>query len=133
VQTFEDGPNGGKLLKTCYEVACSSTSKRKVGAVLVKKNKIISVATNLETKSHPEQAKWASRAGKPNNIYLHAEIACLIKAKDGADTIIVCRVDKYGHLRMSKPCPICSMALEYAGVKNIVYSTHNGFEGIENV
>ena len=39
--------------------AKSSPSKKQVGALLLNKNKVIASATNLETKSHPIQAKFA--------------------------------------------------------------------------
>ena len=109
------------------ETAQSSSSKKKVGAVLMCKNKIVTTATNLESKSHPLQASFALRAGLPEKIYLHAEIAALIKCRDEVDTIIVARVNNQNKLRMSKPCPICSLALSEAGITHIHYTTNQGF------
>ena len=109
------------------ETAKSSPSKKKVGAVLLKKNKIISTAVNLEAKSHPLQAKFAERAGLWQKIYLHSEIHALIKARETADTIVVARINPQNKLRNSCPCKICSLALEESGVKNIYYSTDDGF------
>lgn len=115
------------LLDLAIETAMSSPSRRKVGAVLLKKTKIITTAVNLEKKSHPIQAKFAKRVGLAPKVFLHAEVHSLIKARDDADTIIVARVDKHGKLRNSRPCPICSLALEESGVNNVYYSTDDGF------
>jgi tRNA(Arg) A34 adenosine deaminase TadA len=115
------------FLNLSIETAKSSPSRHKIGAVLLKKSKVIATAVNLETKSHPWQAKLAKRVGLCEKIFLHAEISALIKAKEDVDTIIVARVNKQNKLRMAKPCPICSLALEQAGVSNIYYTTPEGF------
>ena len=107
--------------------AKSSPSKKQVGALLLNKNKVIVSATNLETKSHPLQAKFAERVGLKEKIYLHAEIAALVKCRDEVDTIIVARVNPQGKLRMARPCPICELALKEAGITNIHYTTNHGF------
>jgi tRNA(Arg) A34 adenosine deaminase TadA len=115
------------FLHLAVETAKSSPSRRRVGAVLIRKSKLVSTAVNLEQKSHPLQAKLAEKVGLGEKIYLHSEIHALIKAKEDADTIIVARVNTQDKLRMAKPCPICSLALEQSGVKNIYYSTNEGF------
>lgn len=115
------------FLQLAIETAKSSPSRRKIGAVLLKKTKVVATAVNLEKKSHPLQAKLAKRVGLLEKIYLHSEIHALIKAKDDADTIVVARVNNQGKLRNSAPCPICSLALEEAGVTNIYYTTNEGF------
>jgi cytidine deaminase len=115
------------ILQLAIETAKSSPSKKKVGAVLLKKSKVIAAAVNLEKKSHPFQAKLAQKVGLCEKIYLHAEISSLIKAREDADTIVVARVNNQGKLRNSCPCKICSLALEEYGVENIYYTTNDGF------
>lgn len=115
------------FLQLAIDTAKSSPSKKRVGAVLLKKNKVIATAVNLERKSHPLQAKFAKRVGLWQKIYLHSEIHALIKAREDADTIVVARVNPQNKLRNAKPCPICALALEEAGVNNIYYSTDVGF------
>ncbi len=115
------------FLQLAIETAKSSPSKKKVGSVLLKKNKVIATAVNLEKKSHPLQAKFARRVGMHERIFLHSEIHSLIKAREDADTIIVARVNPQNKLRMAAPCACCALALEEAGVKNIWYSTDDGF------
>lgn len=109
------------------ETAKASPSKKKVGAVLLNKNKVIVTAANLEKKSHPIQAKFAERVGLCEKIYLHAEIAALVKCREECDTIVVARVNPQGKLRMARPCPICSLALQEAGISKIHYTTNQGF------
>lgn len=109
------------------EVAKSSPSKKKVGSVLLYKNRVVATATNLDKKTHPLQARLAERVGLHQKIYLHSEIAALVKCREECDTIIVARVNSQNKLRNAKPCPICSLALKEAGVSKVYYSTNEGF------
>ena len=109
------------------EIAKCSPSKKRVGAILLNKSKVVVTATNLESKSHPLQAKFAERVGLHEKIYLHAEIAALVKCREECDTIVVARVNPQNKLRMAKPCPICSLALEESGVDKVHYTTDEGF------
>ena len=117
-------------LKMAVEVAEMSPSRKKVGAVLYNsKRRVITTAVNNDYKSHPRQAWWAQRVGLSEKIYLHAEMACLIKAREDADTIVVVRLGGYDgkSLRQSRPCKICEPALRYAGIKHVYYSVTNKF------
>lgn len=124
------------IFKQAIAVAMASDAPKKMGAILLKRNKIVSVATNSYTKTHPVQ-KWAAeRTARLYNQkdyslkqYLHSEIRAIIKAKgESADTIVVCRVGGHGgeELREARPCKICSAVLIENGVYNIYYSTNNG-------
>jgi tRNA(Arg) A34 adenosine deaminase TadA len=115
------------FLHLAIETAKSSPSKKKVGAVLLKKNRVIVTAVNLEKKTHPIQAKFAQRVGLVEKVFLHAEIHSLIKAREGADTIVVARVNNQDKMRIAKPCACCALALKEAGVQKIYYSTDDGF------
>ena len=117
------------ILDLSIKTALTSPSRKKVGAILLMKNRIISTGVNKEKKTHPFQARLAERVGLFEKIYLHAEIHALVNARANADTIVVTRMGGHSHdeLRMAKPCPVCSLALEEAGIKNIIYSTNDGF------
>ena len=54
------------LFKLATEIAASSPSKKKVGAVLLKKNRVIVCATNNETKTHPIPNKTLPNQTNPN-------------------------------------------------------------------
>ena len=109
------------------EVAKSSPSRKQVGAILLRRGKVVTSATNLERKSHPLQAKFAERVGLSEKIFLHAEISALVKCREECDTIVVARVNSQNKLRNAKPCPICALALKEAGIDKVHYSTDDGF------
>ena len=109
--------------------AAASPSRKKVGAILLYKNKIVQQAYNMDTKTHPLQARLADMVGLSEKIYLHAEIAALVKNKHKCDTIVVARLGghKHNELRNAKPCKICQLAIKEAGIRNIYYTTETGF------
>ena len=111
------------------KVAKSSPSRKQVGAILLHKNKIVSRGVNQETKTHPLQAKFAQMVGLHEKIYLHAEISALVSNRSQCDTIVVVRLGGHSknELRNAKPCPVCSLALEQAGIQHIYYTTNEGF------
>jgi tRNA(Arg) A34 adenosine deaminase TadA len=117
------------MMGLAIKLANSSKSRKKVGALLLHKNKVIAQGVNQDTKSHPLQAKLADMVGLSEKIYLHAEISALVKCKSEADTIVVARLGGHNgdELRNAKPCPICSLALEQAGIEHIYYTTNEGF------
>jgi deoxycytidylate deaminase len=107
-------------------LALSSSSRRKVGCILLRKGRIVASSTNVQGKTHPLQLDFAIRAGEPSRTSLHAEIRALIKSRIQCDTLIVGRVNKKGELCMSKPCPVCQLAIRESGIGNIYYSTDFG-------
>jgi len=117
------------IMDLAIKVAESSKSRKRVGALLLNKNKVISQGVNQDTKSHPLQAKLADMVGLSEKIYLHAEISALVKCKSEVDTIVVARLGGHegNELRNAKPCPICSLAIEQAGIEHIYYTTDEGF------
>lgn len=119
-----------EILNQAISVAMASPSKKKVGSILLKKSKVIASAVNLDFKTHPIQYEWGCKVGKPEKSFLHAEISCLIRARDNADTIVVARIGGHGRdeLRCARPCPVCSAYLKYESkVVHIHYSTNEGF------
>lgn len=117
------------IMDLAIKVAESSKSRKRVGALLLNKNKVISQGVNQDTKSHPFQAKLADMVGLSEKIYLHAEISALVKCKSEVDTIVVARLGGHegNELRNAKPCPICSLAIQQAGIEHIYYTTNEGF------
>jgi deoxycytidylate deaminase len=125
------------ILQQAFAVSLSSDAPKKIGAILLKKNKIIASATNSYEITHPIQYWAAQNAARifnephlENKIYLHGELRALIKAKEDADTIVVCRVGGHGgqELRDSRPCPVCSEYIRSCSdVVHIHYSTQQGF------
>lgn len=89
-----------------------------------KRGRVLSVGLNSYMKSHPFQGELAKKAGRPEAIYLHAEIAALVKLKDWskAHRIHVERYDVNGNPVIAKPCPICQSALERTGIQIIEHT-----------
>ena len=125
------------ILKQAVAVAMASDAPKKMGAILLKRNKIIAAATNEHKRTHTVQYFAAQNAAKiwgdPNlakKTLPHCEVKCLIKAKEDVDTIVVCRVGGHGgkELRQARPCRICTTYLQNcSSVVHVHYSTEDGF------
>lgn len=89
-----------------------------------KQGKALAYARNNYSKSHPLQARFAALVGQPERIYLHAEIAALIKLKpnDRPYRIEIERYHKNGKPANARPCAICEAALKQWGVKQVQYT-----------
>lgn len=89
-----------------------------------KQGNVISTAENNYSKSHPIQARFARSAGQPDRIYLHAEIAALVKMPRGAKPhkIFVSRYHKDGKPANAKPCTVCEAAIKHYGIKHVEYT-----------
>lgn len=83
-----------------------------------KRGRLLAVGFNSYVRTHTIQAKYAKRAGKPNAIYLHAELDCLLKARKRGKIhkLVVTRIGAKGFL-LAKPCPSCELAIKEFGVK----------------
>ena len=87
-----------------------------------RKGQIVSQAENSYKKTHPLQAMYASQCGEPYKVYLHAEIAALVKAKGKGYKIHVERHSKAGMPLLAQPCPICMLAIKEAGIKVVSFT-----------
>ena len=114
----------------------SDYPKIKIGAVVVCKNKVISVGWNT-TQSHPLQKhynKYRNVDGREYDVELqsnglHAEMMAIrhLKGDLSKCSIFVYREYKDGSTGISKPCQACMKAMEDIGIKNIYYTTENGY------
>ena len=89
-----------------------------------KRGRKLAVGTNSYTKSHPLQGKFAVEAGKPDAIFLHAEIDALRKCKDWdeIDKIVIERYDTKGNPKLARPCKVCDHALKSIGISKVEYT-----------
>lgn len=104
--------------------------KHPMAACIICKGEVISCETN-SLKTHPLQKEWAS---KPERIHLHAEIACLVRARwPKQDSVrgghmYVGRLLKNGSWGSSEPCGGCFAAIEHSGIAKITfYDEYQGF------
>lgn len=94
-----------------------------VAEVRDRRGRLISKQRNSYEKTHPIQAHFAKMVGKPDAVYLHAEIAALLACgKQRPYSIYVERRRRDGTLGMAKPCIICQAAIKAWGVRNVFYS-----------
>lgn len=115
----------------------SNNKKTRVGCVLVYKNKVMTVGWNVADKEHPVQKKLNVLRGYDPNISgehntLHAEMMALLKARSldidfGKSALFVCRIRKDGSIGMAKPCEACSEMIKTMGVRDIYYTTNDGW------
>lgn len=112
-----------RFFELCRKLSYSSNHwQHKIGAVVVRKNRVISTGFN-QVKTHPKS---------PHPYFmLHAELAAIIGCSyeelKGA-TIYVFRQHRNGECAMAKPCPTCEAALRQAGIKKVYYSADNEFK-----
>ncbi len=109
------------FLDLATKVAQTSNVRRKHGAVLVKGSSVLSLAINTsrnnpKTFPVPATAYYAS---------FHAELNCLRKIKpDGSVIGSTMYVASWRRDRpvMSRPCDLCFVELDKAGVRKIVFT-----------
>tara|TARA_B100000131_G_C18116871_1_gene611566 strand:+ start:118 stop:552 length:435 start_codon:yes stop_codon:yes gene_type:complete len=104
----------------------SNYGKIRHGAVLVKGGSVINTSFNKENFSSFGSRFRPSQRGPAT---VHAELGCVLGiARDrtsGAD-IYVCRINRDGDFRSSKPCIMCHEILKHVGVKRVYYTTNEG-------
>ena len=104
-----------------------------IGAVIVMNHRIISSASNSNSKTHPLQKKYNKyRFTDEGDHKQHAELAALVPLiRDGIDlsnaAIYVYRAHKNGTLAMSRPCPSCMQLIKDVGIKRVFYTTEDGY------
>ena len=111
-------------------------NKTQIGCVVVYKNTILAKGWNSD-KTHTDQAKFnVVRFKDSGNRYLpnkiHAEIAALSKIKyldiDFSKVhVYTYRELKDGSIALAKPCSACMQAIRSLGIRNIHYTTADGY------
>jgi len=96
--------------------------KHNVTAIIYdKRGKPLSIGHNSYTRTHPLQARLANKVGEPHKIYLHAEVAALVKLSDSdrtrAHKMVVMRYNRHGQPLNAKPCCICQELLSKTKLK----------------
>lgn len=117
----------------------SNRHSSKIGAIIAYKNRVISYGYN-STKQHPiqkEYNKYRFIDGNPCDVdlitnSLHAEMMALLnirgfKGELSKCSIFIYREYKSGSMALVRPCEGCSKALNDYGIKNIYYTTNNGW------
>lgn len=111
----------------------SDYSKIHIGCVAVYQGQIIGVGFNCN-KTHPTQ-HYYNRYRKQEDYMLpklHAEISCLNQIKNfninfSKVKMYIYRIRKDRPFGLSRPCPSCMAAIKDLGIKDIYYTTNDGY------
>jgi tRNA(Arg) A34 adenosine deaminase TadA len=117
-----------KKIDRCFALAKNIASnspygKIRHGAILVKGGSVINASFNKENYS-----SFGKRFRSPQRGHatVHAELGCILglprDVTSGTD-LYVCRINRRGEFRFSKPCSMCHEALKHVGVKRVYYTT----------
>ena len=109
-------------------MASKSTSKFRLGAVLVQRGYVLNTSTNNMGRTHPAMERHRKGASFP--LGLHAEVGACLGVAPGelvGSEIYVARVLRNGSLALAKPCEICQRFLRAVGVERVYYSSHEGW------
>ena len=115
----------------------SDFPKHKIGAVFVYKNSVLAVGCN-SCKTSPIQKKYNKNrdynvnAGYGLTNTIHAEVATLNKVKYldidfSKSSLFVYREHKNGDKALARPCKACSALIRDMGIKDVYYTTENGY------
>lgn len=90
--------------------------KHNISAVIFdKRGRPLSIGRNSYEKTHPLQARAAAEAGEPYKVFLHAEVAALVRLSDSdkkkAHKMVVFRYNKQGEPMLARPCKVCQRVI----------------------
>jgi deoxycytidylate deaminase len=102
-----------------------STRYHVKATIFNKRGHVISVGENSYWKTHPLQVELSQKHGNGEQIFLHAEIAALVRLKDWSKAHKI-KVERYnrktGEPLIAKPCPLCKAAIERAGIEIVEHT-----------
>ena len=121
--------------------AISDYHKIHTGCVAVYQGNVIGIACNTN-KTHPTQ-KYYNRFREESDVLmpkLHAEINCINQIKHldinfSKVKLYIYRIRNDKPYGMSRPCPSCMAAIKDLGIRDIYYTTNDGYvyERLENI
>lgn len=128
------GKTDYKYFKKARETAMlSDYSKIHVGCIAVYHSSIIGSGCN-SNKTHPIQMHYNRYRNKSEFLLpkLHAEINCINSIKDyeinfSKVKLYIYRIRKDQPFGISRPCPSCMAAIKDLGIRNIYYTTNDGY------
>ena len=118
----------------------SDYPKIHVGCVAVYQNQVIAIGCN-SNKTHPLQKRYNRYRDECDSLLpkLHAEIHCInqlrhLNVNYTKVKLYIYRISNDKPFRMCRPCPSCMAAIKDLGIRDVYYTTNDGFvhERIEN-
>lgn len=111
----------------------SNYSEFHVGCVAVYQGTIIGIGCNCN-KTHPIQKKYNKYRKQADNMLpkLHAEINCINSIRNldinfAKVKLYIYRIRKNQPFGLSRPCPSCMAAIKDLGIRDIYYTTNDGY------
>ena len=129
------------FIKARQAATISDYYKTHIGCVAVYQGNIIGVGCTCN-KTHPIQKKYNMYREQSDTLLpkLHAEMNCInsIRYLDinfAKVKLYIYRIRKDQSFGLSRPCPSCMQAIKDLGIKDICYTTNDGYvhERIENI
>lgn len=107
-------------LDAAIAVRQESDLRVKVGAALVRGNRIISIAANRSGGSKKHGYQWSR----------HAELRAVLRASDvrGADAYVARLLGTSARFGVAKPCGACNIVLAEAGIARVWFTVEGGVE-----
>lgn len=115
----------------------SDNKRARLGSVIIYKNKVLSVGWNTENKTNPLQEEYNRLRGydvdvKFTKSSLHAEFSAMLRIKHmdidfGKAHMFIYREKKDRTTGNARPCPACMGFAKTLGIKNIYYTTSEGW------
>ena len=121
-----------KYFDKAHQIATISDYKKThVGCVAVYQGQVIGLGCNCN-KTHPVQKKYNRYRKDLMLPKLHAEISCLNQIKHldinfSKVKLYIYRIRKDQPFGMARPCPSCMAAIRDSRVRNIFYTTNDGY------
>ena len=121
------------FLKARQVANISDYYKTHIGCVAVYQGQVIGLGCNTN-KTHPVQ-KFYNRYREPSDTMLpklHAEISCINQIKHlninfSKVKLYIYRIRKDQPYGMARPCPSCMAAIRDLGIRDIYYTTNEGY------
>ncbi len=131
-----------RYFKKARKIANISDYKQQhVGCVAVYQGQVIGLGCNCN-KTHPTQKFYNKYRMTSDNMLpkLHAEINCINQIRHlninfSKVKLYIYRIRKDQPFGLSRPCPSCMAAIKDLGIRDIYYTTNDGFsyEKLENI
>ena len=118
----------------------SNYKKQHVGCVAVYQGQVIGLGCNCN-KTHPTQKYYNQYRKQSDSMLpkLHAEISCLNQIRHlninfTKVKLYIYRIRKDQPFGLSRPCPSCMATIKDLGIRDIYYTTNDGYsyERLEN-
>ena len=98
-----------------------STQQVLTAIIYDRKGRVLSIGQNSYIKTHPLQAHHARKVGSEHRIYLHAEIAAIVRCPNisRAWRMQIIRTGRNGQPANAAPCEVCVSALAATPIRHI--------------